>query len=165
MENDEAVDECCVCGRTECVEWVDHYGVNTHYASDGFYCVECRTVCDECGSDVYHESIAGYIWDRTSVCFRCAEDRCGWCDDCGTMAWTDDLRWTDYGAWCESCHPHHREPSGESKPLTYCSTCGTVDAHFHLLSEKWLCDHKAREMDPAYVILDHELPNVTVSVA
>ena len=125
----------------------------------GIYCGDCLLECNSC--EHFHEP-GDSMWDENTgvpLCSDCWCERWQSCDHCGDVVPTGETHYDDdTGATvCNECRPHYSR--GESMTLAQCGMCDTYNVHFHLLSEKYVCDCEADKTPPAYVVRVNTLQN------
>ena len=125
----------------------------------GTFCSDCLTECPSCEQMASPDEM---MYDNSAseqVCCECYSARWTACDYCGDEVSTDDSRYDDDSGYtyCPECYSE--QAGGCSLPVEQCHQCGTNNVHFHLLSERYVCDCKA-EMEPAaYIVRVNTLQN------
>ena len=133
------------------------YGMRSH--GPGMFCRDCLRQCDSCNRLTDTEEMLYDSSCRDHVCGECYCERWTSCDNCGDEVSTEYSRYDDNSGYtyCPECYSE--QAGGCSLPVEQCHQCGTNNVHFHLLSERYVCDCKA-EMEPAaYIVRVNTLQN------
>jgi hypothetical protein len=159
--------QCEYCGEPS--PTIDTYEVSNSAGMWRSPATECVPLCNDCAVNVYHTCPAGscdtLVHDGEDLCRSCDEYYLR-CDDCGELIdpeWDD--YYSDYGT-VSCCRPaacdddYGRDNARCADRVATCAACNTYDVHMELLTERFVCDHEARELlarnQP--VILAHPLP-------
>jgi hypothetical protein len=125
----------------------------------GIYCGECLVECSSCehfmeSNDVLYDNGTG-----APMCGDCWCERWQYCDNCGDTVRTEESHYDDDSGYtvCSECRPQYSR--GEAMTLAKCGTCDTYNVHFHILSEKYLCDCQADTVPTAYIVRTNTLQN------
>lgn len=126
-----------------------------------YYCRDCRQACSDCNETI-PEGDGCYDERRDcSLCTECYCERYYQCDQCGEGTLHDDVRYDDNSGntYCPECYVDYATPSHDGYPSVKCRICDTYNVHFHLLSEKYVCDCEADKTPTAYVMRVNTLQN------
>lgn len=125
----------------------------------GAFCLDCLSECPSCCNLVATNET---LYDNSSsemLCGECYCERWTMCDGCGDECSTEECRYDDDSGYhyCSQCYSEN--VGGCSLPVEYCHQCGTNNVHFHLLSERYVCDCKAEKEPAAYIVRVNTLQN------
>ena len=125
----------------------------------GAFCHECLTECPNCEQMTDPDEMLYDSTAREQVCGECYSARWTACDYCGDECSTDDSRYDDDSGYtyCPECYSE--QAGGCSLPVEQCHLCGTNNVHFHLLSERYVCDCEAEKEPAAYIVRVNTLQN------
>ena len=171
METCEDVEviECQVCGD-EMSEgdgyFVDDpsrlpYNVRRNTAGVGHFCTDCITLCNNCDHYTLTDDVMFDPTYHEPFCHDCWFDNWAFCDECGDTMSHECSHYDDRIGYtvCAECY----SPDGgvACRPVHTCPLCSTNNVHFHLLSEQYLCDCRARKEPAAYVVLAYDVAPAT----
>lgn len=167
VETCEDVVECPMCGD-ELSEGEGYVVDDTNYLpynvrrshGEGQYCTDCLTMCVNCDHYVDSDNVMFDPNNGESHCSDCWFEYWTCCDQCGdTMSHEHSYFDERVGATvCEDCY----QPESEGRDglsVHTCPTCHTPNVHFHLLSERYVCDCVAATVPVAYIVRTNTLQN------
>lgn len=129
------------------------YGYRRQNMLEGQYCLDCLTVCASCdyfveSENAMHDPISG-----EPNCSDCWFESWTFCDNCGDTMSHERSHYDERAGYtvCSDCY----EPASEGQeglPVHRCPLCSTYNVHFHLLSERYVCDCVAATVPVAYLV-------------
>lgn len=95
---EEKMFTCPDCGQT-------HFICDGIRLDDEYYCYECVTTCDVCGSTIRREDACHTVDSGMDYCSSCFENECLQCRECGARYRYEDEMHTDYSEeyFCDEC--------------------------------------------------------------
>jgi len=126
-----------------------------------YYCRDCRQACNDCNETIPEGEVYSDERSGDSLCGDCYCERYYMCDQCGDGTPHDEIRYDENSGYtyCPECYVDYALPSQEGYPTVKCRVCDTYNVHFHLLSEKYVCDCEADKAPTAYIMRVNTLQN------